>query len=198
MGQYYVAINLDKKERWEPGAGLKLMENAWKDYESAMEFNSLFQHEWKGDRVVYVGDYAEDILTYQDHRPADLCKFVKEVGAELESNWIYDYACKLPLTTPAIPKEDYHYLVNHKTREFFDLKEFDEGEWYNDWRTGDPFKNIYDPLMLMLAVGNGLGGGDYNGEGKQFIGSWASTSNFVEFTDDLPVGYKIADFCLYC
>ena len=81
MGQYWKPVNLDKKEYMHAhhmGAGLKLLEQA---YSTGGVMTALcmllapkpgggggdprsghaFLGRWAGDRVVFVGDYSEDV-----------------------------------------------------------------------------------------------------------------------------------------
>ena len=67
MGQYYMIVDVDKKEYispWTYDCGAKLLEWGYivsdgsaNSFVSA--FNYLLEHRWKGDRVYVVGDYAD-------------------------------------------------------------------------------------------------------------------------------------------
>lgn len=78
MGQYWKAMNLDKKEfidPWTFNSGGKLCEQLWNGTGDALlilvaehkakrgsgdlEINDTFMGRWAGDRVIMVGDYAE-------------------------------------------------------------------------------------------------------------------------------------------
>ena len=60
MGQYYKFINLDKKEICDRSKGfLKLTEHSYIGNEYCNDILTLLSNEWKGDRVIHVGDYAE-------------------------------------------------------------------------------------------------------------------------------------------
>lgn len=63
MGQYFMPFNLDKMQRIYPirfGGGLKLTETCYvgNAYQEALSW--LLANDWKGDCVVYCGDYADD------------------------------------------------------------------------------------------------------------------------------------------
>jgi len=61
MGEYYMWVNVDKKEYldlgdfWEYG-GCKWVDQSGWDYESSLALRSLLANEWKGDRIGWVGD----------------------------------------------------------------------------------------------------------------------------------------------
>ena len=58
MGQYYIAVNIDKKEYIEPDCGVKLMEWSYNRNPLILNLMKKLANEWKGDRVFVVGDYA--------------------------------------------------------------------------------------------------------------------------------------------
>lgn len=66
MGQYYMAINLDKKEYLEPYGGLKLMEHSWCGNNTTNHFTNLIARQWLGDRIIWAGDYTENNLFVED------------------------------------------------------------------------------------------------------------------------------------
>lgn len=60
MGEYYDWVNVDKKQYLCPcdfNLGSKYMESAWWDYNILGALYSLLSKEWKGDRVLFLGDY---------------------------------------------------------------------------------------------------------------------------------------------
>ena len=66
MGQYYAAINFDKRQKvlpWDYVNGAKLMEFSWQGNNFMEAVENLLNNEWKGDRVLFVGDYAESYIT---------------------------------------------------------------------------------------------------------------------------------------
>lgn len=107
MGQYWIPVNLDKREYINPhqlGAGLKLLEQAWNPpgttaalllLTAAMpeprgggdpEAHRAIGH-WAGDRVAIVGDYAEDSDLPNCEIPASiiytLCKSKKDIAEQI-------------------------------------------------------------------------------------------------------------------
>ena len=60
MGQYYKFFNLDKKQKCERTRPvLKLTEHSYLGNDYCEDILSLLVNEWKGDRVIHVGDYAK-------------------------------------------------------------------------------------------------------------------------------------------
>ena len=60
MGQYYKFVNIDKKQvcqrNWH---NIKLTEHSYVGNNYCTDILSLLSKEWKGDRIIHVGDYAE-------------------------------------------------------------------------------------------------------------------------------------------
>lgn len=107
MGQYWIPVNLDKREYIDPhqlGAGLKLLEQAWNSpgTQAALLLLTAAMPErrgggdpephpaigrWAGDRVAIVGDYAEDSDLPNCEIPASiiytLCKSKKDVADQI-------------------------------------------------------------------------------------------------------------------
>lgn len=108
MGQYWIPVNLDKREYIDPhklGAGMKLLEQAWNAPGTTAALLLLTaamperrgggdpeEHpaigRWAGDRVAVVGDYAEDSDMPNCEIPASiiytLCNSKKEVTEQIE------------------------------------------------------------------------------------------------------------------
>ena len=158
MGQYYVAVNASNMEWVDSGDnGAKLMEHSYIGnlFVEAVEFLLIDDGEgnkgrWSGNRIVWAGDYAN--------------------SEPMEGNNLYSLVQekdKLKMLIEAVP-ENYHYLVNWDKKQFVDKTKCNpvNGVW-----------NITDmkihPLPLLTADGNGRGGGDYNGENIDYVGTWA-------------------------
>ena len=58
MGQYYKYFNLDKKVCLSP-SGLKLTEHSWMGNNDVLALLQLVKTEWKNDRIIQLGDYAD-------------------------------------------------------------------------------------------------------------------------------------------
>lgn len=108
MGQYWLPVNLDKREYINPhelGTGLKLLEQVWNSpgTPAALLLLTAAMPEprgggdpeahpaigrWAGDRVAVVGDYAEDSDLPDSEIPASviytLCKSKSELNDSVE------------------------------------------------------------------------------------------------------------------
>ena len=42
------------------------------------------------------------------------------------------------------------------------------------------------PLSLLLALGNGRGGGDYRGNNCKYVGSWCKTTKYITVQNEKP------------
>jgi len=108
MGQYWIPVNLDKREYIDPhqlGAGMKLLEQAWNPpgTTAALLLLTAAMPErrgggdpephpalgrWAGDRVAVVGDYAEDSDLPNSEIPASiiytLCNSRKHIAEQVE------------------------------------------------------------------------------------------------------------------
>ena len=137
--------------------GAKLMEHSYigNSFVEAVEFLLIDDGEgnrgrWSGNRIVWAGDYAN--------------------AEPLGANNLYSLAeekDKLKMLIEAVP-ENYHYLVNWDKKQFVDKTKCNpiNGVWN--------IKGLkIHPLPLLTADGNGRGGGDYNGEGIDYVGTWA-------------------------
>lgn len=158
MGQYYLAVNASNKEWVDSGDnGDKLMEHSYigNSFVEAVEFLLIDDGKgnkgrWSGNRIVWAGDYA-------DNEPNE--------GFNLYS--LAEEKDKLKMLIEAVP-ENYHYLVNWDKKQFVDKTKCNpiNGVWN--------IKGLkIHPLPLLTADGNGRGGGDYNGEGIDYVGTWA-------------------------
>ena len=158
MGQYYIAVNASNKEWVDSGdGGAKLMEHSYigNSFVEAVEFLLIDDGEgnrgrWSGNRIVWAGDYANG-------EPGN--------GNNLYS--LTEEKDKLKMLIEAVP-ENYHYLVNWDKKQFVDKTKCNPINGV--WNTTD--MKIH-PLPLLTADGNGRGGGDYNGEGIDHVGTWA-------------------------
>ncbi len=88
---------------------------------------------------------------------------------------------KLGMLIEAIPP-NYHYLVNWDRQEFVDKTRCKpiNGNWnVNNMRV--------HPLPLLTAEGNGRGGGDYHGDNKELVGTWARDR--ISVMKEPPIGF---------
>ena len=124
MGQYYIAVNVDKKEFIHPhhyDNGLKLMEWSYVGNKFSTALLNLLKNRWKGDRVYVVGDYADlsdDSEIWYDG--------LKKLSEELGTDDLYDYAeanfHHLPASKVAHKRLPGRYIYNTLDKTYIDLK----------------------------------------------------------------------------
>lgn len=206
MGQYYHIFNFDKKQQIYPfdyENGLKLMEWAYNRNYVVLTLTNLLTHEWKGDRVYVIGDYADqdnsDEVWINAYR-----SLLAECGLHTESDSVYDAAINsfervLPSsdienaihqdmkkvsvsgTKVDITDHEYRYIYNHATKQVIDLNKCPV-----EWTMRDGRTVSISPLVLLLTMGNGRGGGDYrNKQNQSLLGNWCDTVQSIEVAKDL-------------
>ena len=215
MGQYYKAVNIDKREYLFPlsfNCGFKLMESCYVCNDFVNGLTALLSGPWHGDQVMYIGDYAWDDVVLGDcscsgaallrglkensvldadpyaaamswHDAAEYCavpetiEYVLRGGHGVSEVWE-------PVTVPAhegeIDCEEKRYVVNETQGGFYDRDKLEK-------RQGCHLTQ--DPLLIFLAVGNGLGGGDYrSADARKQVGSWACQT--ISASNERPEGLR--------
>jgi len=215
MGQYYRIINIDKKEfltSWTYDCGAKLMEHSYmgddgKGNNFSGAFIQLLMDDWKGDSVVLCGDYADE--WYMTKNFPELWELLVEKNPWLRKRREYDgnyydralYDCGdeefgfgedigyKELTGIEQTDKCPRYALNFDKHECVDLYNPSLKAWdYTDEETGETRTILIFALNLLLALGNGLGGGDYHGEDEQLVGHWAGDS--ISLDDEIPEGFS--------
>lgn len=165
MGQYYKPCNLDKKEyvhTHDYQCGLKLMEHSYigNPVSNAIENLIIPGGSWYKARLVWTGDYADKEISHDKN----LYSMLNDDGTKIQ---------------PPDKKVDseYKYLVNYSKGVYVDLSKIKPD-------TTD-FK--IHPLPLLVAEGNGRGGGDFHKEDPR-IGIWARNSISLEAS--IPEGFS--------
>ena len=171
MGQYYnIIIKREGEEKV----------NAYdRTIDGEYEMAKLMEHSW------YLNPMVNAISEKLYHNPSQIA-------------WVGDYADDNELYKFAYGQKYYHklhktnftlngrYLVNHTKKLVLDcwgyvrdcMKETKDG-----W--------VPHPLPLLVALGNGRGGGDYRGINEDKIGSWAwDLLEIVEWEDLKPLREK--------
>lgn len=185
MGQYYYAVLREPATgKFVIGNphhfdyGLTLMENGFVDSTFVKTvFSMIMDHPMQ---IAWVGDYAkEDDLTKFAINPSKVKAFIDASWETNESD--HDL---LERNYPG-DKITGHYfgefiVINHTKKEFFNQYEY--------WKRVCPDKipgaeYMIDPLVAMVAIGNGKGGGDFWGSGDEVVGRWATDT--IELT---PIG----------
>ena len=160
MGQYYKCINLTKKEVIE----------TW-DYNSG---SKLMEFSWERNPVVKVLEHmlATDWKSDEVYVCGD---YADEDYYNLSDNFKH-----IIINIKEIP--EYKYIVNHNQKIYINLDNL-------------PINNVYDtgtweisPLTLLLALGNGRGGGDYweTNNGYEYVGSWCKDTGKIEVQNEKP------------
>ncbi len=182
MGQYYKIIILgDTKKNnkeiilltmipWDYKVGNKLMEHSYVDTSllNTVEFLISEKGPFYKSRIVWAGDYADDEEGYDNE--------------EQISN-LYNLAENYsPYNNIYYKNNENKYIVNHTKQLYTKIESFDNNT-----------EHIH-PLPLLVAEGNGKGGGDYNGSNKILCGTWAR--DFISVEKEIPDNYNeiICDF----
>lgn len=224
MGQYYSIANMDKKEylyTHDYDCGLKLMEFSYKENKVIEQMLKLMNTDWKGDKVFIVGDYADQsdlnecwIKPYQEACKAfdilDKTKVVYENEYEYNlDDYINDNFTRIK---PHIKGRTPRYVYNTNKQNYLDLNHANIAWAYKEEKNGKEYKGTtqFSDISLLLAMGNGRGGGDYHTEDcSELVGSWCedsdalivSTKKLDEFKDyeefrpgfyegDAPINYE--------
>ena len=147
----------------------KLMEHSWFQNDFVLAVASLLYGTKK--KLAWVGDYAD----------SDKDNFPKIPVTELhEEVW------KSEVTFKELKTTDFSlsgkYFVNHTLKEYIDLDKYFNENVIDGW--------CINPVPLLTAIGNGLGGGDFDGDKEQVenVGKWAWDT--LEITDEPPKKYK--------
>ena len=167
MGQYYIAVILDSEGKFirawvhpfNYSNGLKLMEHSYVENEFVSAVESLLCPEgmFYKSPLVWAGDYA-------DPEP--------EESANLHAVTESPLNVKKMLQPESKDMSIYPYIVNHS-----------KGR-YVDKNYGKP---TIHPLPLLTADGNGRGGGDYNGDDMELVGTWRGDT--ISLEKEIPFGY---------
>ncbi len=216
MGQYYRFVNVDKKEFYEPD-GVKLMAFSY-TYDGDMHaLMALIAGPWKGCRVYVVGDYADHSEEPDAENAAWLAQmnavaaelgfdklfrdregaFFNEGGEERYPVSLYSFArnkfkdITAKAKGRAIDGMAFRYIINGTLGVYIDLVNCpaDAVDLDSD---GTVCTRRVHPLSLLLAMGNGRGGGDFRGTyfngtervdvgESSVIGSWTATSASITF-----------------
>lgn len=172
MGQYYKPCILDKKNKTTVlkylyshnyDNGLKLMEHSYIGNNFVGAFESLIAK--TPQRVVWGGDYAEPCKNRKTNT-YDRCNDKNEAN-------------------PITPNQDkfqekFKFIVNHTKKEFVDKTKVPEIEGWDGTKI--------HPLPLLTCEGNGQGGGDFRGDEKGIVGSWAR--DLISVESKIPKDFK--------
>lgn len=177
MGQYYRPVIETENGRVAIGTYLdgeyecaKLMEQSWFSVPFVLAVASLIYN--KKAKIAWVGDYADNSVDEFPNIP------VQEI---YEDVWESEVIMK-ELKSSDFTLEN-KFFVNHDLKEYLDLNKY-----YKENTDKDGY--CTNPVSLLTAIGNGLGGGDFDGDKEQVenVGKWAWDT--LEITDEPPKKYK--------
>ena len=204
MGQYYKVVNIDKKEYMYSDGGIKLMEWSYNRNPLVLNIMKKLANEWKGDRVFVVGDYAlsGDRIDRDNNEKDYDYDLLEKIEKELDIYdredggypiTIYHFADKnyQEIKLENIKDEEYKYIYNHKRKEFINLDHCPLAWLYKE-------KNNYvqvkiAPISLLLALGNGMGGGDYWSNNENLVGKYINEVQDLEITKE-PLNIDYTEF----
>ena len=198
MGQYYEVINITKKESIKAkNVGWKLMEFSYIGNSKIDQLWVSLSDEWKNDTVLVCGDY------YSSEGDADCnpCAAELERLAGVEPGRLCGFASdsynEHNFDTTKVP----NYAVNPNTKQYVDRNHVRLNDWYTEGneKKATTYGFYIDPLSLLLAAGNGQGGGDYKGNNIDLVGSWVKDSSLIYTVynkSEIPADYTelIPDF----
>lgn len=213
MGQYYAVVNADAKETLDQSCfmnGLKLMESCYvgNDFVDALSY--LLEHDWFGDRVYLCGDYAFESMLSPEYSDTSFVQVgraeryrsllgISSDPYELASSEYRDRSTDFTTCRRtdwdgkpieglfAIDPGHYRFVANETEGVYYDREECPVN-WV--WRDDDRSRRFTrtDPLTIFLAVGNGLGGGDYHGPNEGLVGAWAGHT--IAMSNEEPTQYR--------
>lgn len=185
MGQYYtptVLKNDGKYERynsWDYDSGSKLMEHSY--IRNAL-MNAVSYSIYKCPaKVMWVGDYAKMENLPEGKRTSVLQKkmLYRAWSAHTED-------MVRPSMIPIVMDWSKLYLINDTTHEYINMRYY-IAESTEICREKGLDNDYVHPLSILTAVGNGLGGGDYEGYNMEAVGVWAG--DMISVDDIEPKGY---------
>lgn len=83
--------------------------------------------------------------------------------------------------------DQFRYLYNTKRKEYVDSFKI-LPSYVEEYKSEINFLKL-DAYSLLIAIGNGLGGGDYYGPDENLVGLWASTSDSIIISEKSPKEY---------
>lgn len=132
-------------------------------------------------RLAWVGDYAEEDemkkITKGD------VSYAMIWGNEDEGD-DHDYGRAPAIILPLVKRFSYKgkYLLNHTKKVYMSFDEYIAA--HNAHENAERGWEI-SPFTILTAIGNGRGGGDYNGTYQEVVGTWA--------WDEIGIAKKIPD-----
>lgn len=211
MGQYYVYINIDKRIAVNAYYGAELCEHSWLgNNEVVIPIEQLVKTKWQGDRVIQLGDYADGMAAsaastaLRKEHLKFIEKIKKEIGMTNDQRLYWGDVAKKGEKFKEYTLEElfdsydlklgqkcscdqFRYLYNTKRKEYVDSFKI-LPSYVGEYKSEINFVKL-DAYSLLIAIGNGLGGGDYFGPDENLVGLWASTSDSIIISEKSPKEY---------
>lgn len=184
MGQYYKIICLNRREELsKKDYGAKLMESAWAGNVLTTSLYYMLMNDWNEKIVVNVGDYADT----DDDWSAVVNKLDNTKLYKSLYDTANDYSKVDRISSVTRADLGLIYGLNLDKKEFVNLNVLPVTDVYEDAQG----KTVYavEPILLLIAMGNGLGGGDYFTEdaSAEYVGRWVGDR--ISVSEFIPDGY---------
>lgn len=136
---------------------------------------------WLPPRMAVIGDYAEIADAPQDTSGnTETPTYDEEAASMILNRTMWADRFRYTKGVDRIRSPAAWIALNHDKKEYVRLDVCKAGKWTRA-----------DPLILLLAVGNGRGGGDYSGEYIDDVGAWAFDHiEVINECEPIPDGYK--------
>ena len=203
MGQYFRVVFLTKEGEircWmcpaHYGNGGKLMEHAYLGNNLVKTVEHLLspEGEFHMSRIVWAGDYAEPEPTHK-YGTALQADEDPNYDSDCEKVNLYYLISDSPIFYRSQYKNHHHhdsdwyrYIVNHSKKMYVDKWNTDKRNAHSENTLEYEPHPLPHPLPLLVAEGNGVGGGDYYGIDSHLCGTWARDVISVE--SEIPDGYE--------
>lgn len=188
MGQYYKAVNLDKREKLDQfqfGVGLKLMASCYVGNPFNDALTHLLANDWHGDRVLFCGDYAweckegrpweKTLRDLTDGDPYQVAESFRDRSGDFAAaKYDSPFVESAEERSGEVEAPTLRYVFNETLGVYYDRAEAPVDSVY--WCKGEPKITRTDPLTIFMALGNDLGSGDYRAStaaNMGLVGTWA-------------------------
>lgn len=197
MGQYYTPLLIDSNGNETTlsahafNNGMKLMEHSYIGNNLVNIALSLING--NPYTVAWIGDYADDDFDYcTDRTRENLGKHYTSAWKRDQTDEEYQADKDKQVQLYSGEREEFikedtenkGFLINRTKMVYIDLSSYYlQNRWEEEYK-GEKYFMCINPLPLLTACGNGLGGGDYLGTMQDAIGSWAFDE--IMFSFDKP------------